>query len=139
MIEEQGLLKNIEYSGSDLSYVVIKEDSEESTNAWSNDYLILDGDFSITYTTPQIVAGKYNVLLGAEAFNSENALIEVFIDGKKIGGLIDLTSRGSQNSPFQQFKLGNVDFKTYSRHKVEIRSLIPGRFLWDYIRFEIPK
>jgi hypothetical protein len=32
--------------------------------------------------------------------------------------------------------LGTVDFKRYTTHKVEIRPLIPGRFLWDFIRFE---
>lgn len=139
LIEDPELLNNIQYTGSDLSYEIIKEDGDDITNAWNNDYLILDGDFSISYTTPQIVAGRYTVFLGAEAFNSENALVEVFIDGKKIGGLIDLTSLGNQDNPFQQIRLGNVDFKSYSSHKVEIRPLIPGRFLWDYIRFEIPR
>ncbi|WP_072999411.1 fasciclin domain-containing protein [Mariniphaga anaerophila] len=138
-IEDPESLTKIEYSGSDLSYEIIKEDGEEITNAWNNDYLILDGDFTISYTTPQIVAGRYTVFLGAEAFNDENALVEVFIDGKKIGGLIDLTTLGTEDSPFQQIKLGNVDFKSYAPHKIEIRPLIPGRFLWDYIRFEIPK
>lgn len=138
LIEDPELLNNIEYTGSDLSYEIVNEDGEDITNAWNNDYLILDGDFTISYTTPQIVAGRYTVFLGAEAFNSENALVEVFIDGKKIGGLVDLTTLGSEDNPFQQIRLGNVDFKSYARHKVEIRPLIPGRFLWDNIRFEIP-
>jgi uncharacterized surface protein with fasciclin (FAS1) repeats len=139
LIEDPEALTRIEYSGSDLSYEIIKEDGEDITNAWNNDYLIMDGDFTISYTTPQIVAGRYTVLLGAEAFNQDNALVEVFIDGKKIGGLVDLTTLGTEGSPFQQIRLGNIDFKSYANHKVEIRSLIPGRFLWDYIRFEIPR
>jgi uncharacterized surface protein with fasciclin (FAS1) repeats len=139
LIEDPELLNNIEYTGSDLSYEIIKEAAGENiTNAWNNDYLILEGDFVIKYTTPQIVSGRYTVFLGAEAFNSENALVEVFIDGKKIGGLVDLTAIGSEDNPFQQIRLGNVDFKSYARHTVEIRPLIPGRFLWDNIRFEIP-
>lgn len=139
LIEDPELLTRIEYSGSDLSYEIIKEDGEDITNAWNNDYLILDGDFTISYITPQIVAGRYTVFLGAEAFNQDNALVEVYIDGKKIGGLVDLTSLGTEGSPFRQIRLGNIDFKSYASHKVEIRPLIPGRFLWDNIRFEIPR
>lgn len=140
LVEDENLLNSINYSGSELSYEIIQEpDNEEITNAWNNDYLILDGDFIISYTTPQIVAGRYDVFFGAEAFNEDNALVEVFIDGKKIGGLVDLTTLGTEGSPFQQIRLGNVDFKSYASHTVEIRPLIPGRFLWDYIRFEIPK
>ncbi|HDR51863.1 MAG TPA: hypothetical protein ENN90_09655 [Mariniphaga anaerophila] len=139
LIEDPDALVNIEYEGADLSYEIIKEEGEDLTNAWNNDYLVIDGDFVISYQTPRIVAGRYDVFLGAEAYNADNALVEVFIDGKKIGGLVDLTSLGNQNSPFQQIRLGSVDFKSYARHKVEIRPLIPGRFLWDYIRFEIPR
>lgn len=138
LIEEQEALSSIEWSGADLSYEIIKEDGEDITNAWNNDYLIIDGDFVISYTTPQVVAGKYTVFLGAEAYNEDNALVEVYIDDKKIGSLVDLTSLGDENNPFQQIELGTVDFKSYARHKVEIRPLIPGRFLWDNIRFEIP-
>lgn len=138
-IEDPDALTRIEYTGSDLSYEIIREEGENITNAWNNDYLILDGDFTISYTIPPIVAGRYTVFLGAEAFNDDNALVEVYIDGKKIGGLIDLTTLGSEDNPFQQIRLGNIDFKSYSSHKVEIRSLIPGRFLWDNIRFEIPR
>jgi hypothetical protein len=139
LIEDPDALTRIEYTGSDLSYEIMKEDGEDITNAWNNDYLILEGDFTISYTTPQIVAGRYTVFLGAEAFNQDNALVEVFIDGKKIGGLVDLTTLGTEGSPFQQIRLGNIDFKSYENHKVEIRPLIPGRFFWDYIRFEIPQ
>lgn len=140
LVEDESLLRNLVYKGSELSYEIIQEpEGDEITNAWNNDYLILDGDFTITYTTPQIVAGRYDVLLGAEAFNEENALVEVYIDGKKIGSLVDLTTLGNEDSPFQQIWLGTIDFKSYASHTVEIRPLIPGRFLWDYIRFEIPR
>ena len=83
-----------------------------------------------------MVQGRYTVKFGAEAFSKDNALVEVFIDGKKIGGLIDLSTGGSSNWPFQQIELGVVNLTRYSEHVIEVRPLIPGRLLWDYIRFE---
>jgi hypothetical protein len=76
------------------------------------------------------------VFLQAEAFNSQNAVVEVYIDGKKMGSMIDLTRSGSASWPFYRFELGVIDFKKYSEHIIEIKPLIPGRFLWDYVRFE---
>lgn len=133
LIEDKESLYNIDWEGVDLLFV---EKGDQQTSAWGNDYLEMDGDFRISYTIPKIVQGKYTVYLGAEAFNSLNALVEVFIDGKKVSGLVDLSRGGNSNSPFQRIELGTIDFKKYEQHVVEVRPLIPGRFLWDYIRFE---
>ncbi len=133
LIDDPKALKSIKWSGADLFFVDL---GDQESSAWSNDYLEMDGDFQITFETPKIVQGKYTAFLGAEQFNAQNALVEVYIDGKKVGGLIDLTTGGSSDYPFRKIKLGTIDFKKYSNHTVEIRPLIPGRFLWDYIRFE---
>jgi uncharacterized surface protein with fasciclin (FAS1) repeats len=133
LIEDKDALKTIEWSGADLSFVEL---GEQQSSAWGADYLEINGDFIISYTIPRIIQGRYRVYLGAEAYNAQNALIEVFIDGKKVGSLVDLSTGGTSNNPFQRIELGTIDFTRYSTHKVEIRPLIPGRFLWDYIRFE---
>jgi hypothetical protein len=133
LIEDVSQLSYIDWLGADLFYVSAGTDA---TNAWNGDYLEIQGDFSISYRLPEIVQGNYELILRADAFNDDNALIEVFIDGKKIGGLIDLSFGGSASNPFQNITLGKIDIKTYSKHIVEIRPLIPGRFLWDAIRFE---
>ncbi len=133
LIEDTTALQRINWEGADLFFVQL---AEESGTGWSDDYLQIDGDFKISYTIPKIVQGKYTVYLRAEAYNAENALVEVFIDGKKIGGLIDFTYGGSGNYPFAQKELGTIDFIVYSEHTIRIESLIPGRFLWDYIHFE---
>ena len=133
LLEDEGQFSRLSWSGSDLFFNSLGADE---TNAWNNDYLEINEDFVISYTIPEIIQGKYDVILGAESFSDENALIEVFIDGKKIGGLIDLSSGGSASNPFQRIELGKIDIRRYSEHEVEIRPLIPGRFLWDYIRFE---
>lgn len=96
----------------------------------------MDGDFIIQYEIPKIVAGIYTVVLRAETLDENNALIEVFIDGKKIGGLLDLSSGGNANYPFRSLELGTINLLQYEEHTIEIRSLIPGKFSWDMIRFE---
>jgi uncharacterized surface protein with fasciclin (FAS1) repeats len=133
LIEDKESLLSIDWEGVDL---IFTEKGDEQTSAWGNDYLEMNGDFRISYQIPRIVQGKYKVFLGAERFNTANALVEVYIDGKKVSSLIDLSQGGSANNPFQRIELGTVDFKRYESHKVEVIPLIPGRFLWDYIRFE---
>lgn len=133
LIENPDALYFIKWTGPDLMFVKSDDNSE---TAWNGDYLLITGDFTISYTVPKLVQGKYTVYLGADAYNAQNALVEVFIDGKKTGGLIDLTIGGSSNYPMQRIKLGTVDFIKYDRHVIEIKSLIPGRFKWDYMRFE---
>jgi uncharacterized surface protein with fasciclin (FAS1) repeats len=133
LIEDKNLLYYIKWEGPDLLFI---EKGSEQTSAWGNDWLEINGDFRISYQIPRIVQGKYKVFLGAERYNTTNALVEVYIDGKKVSGLIDLSQGGTANNPFQRIELGTVDFKKYESHKVEVIPLIPGRFLWDYIRFE---
>jgi uncharacterized surface protein with fasciclin (FAS1) repeats len=133
LIEDENLLYYIKWEGPDLLFI---EKGSEQTSAWGNDWLEINGDFRISYEIPRIIQGKYKVFLGAERYNSTNALVEVYIDGKKVSGLIDLSQGGSANNPFQRIELGTVDFKKYESHLVEVIPLIPGRFLWDYIRFE---
>jgi uncharacterized surface protein with fasciclin (FAS1) repeats len=132
LIDNPEILTRISYTGADLSFVKLVTGSN---TAWSDDYIQIDGDFTISYKIPKIVQGKYYVYLQAEAFSADNALVEVFIDGKKVGGLIDLTRGGNSGNPFSEFRLGTIDFVKYSEHTVLIKSLIPGRFLWDYIQF----
>ncbi len=133
LIENQSLMSNVKWTGAKLFYV---KSLDEAERAWSKDYMQLDGDFTISYTIPKIIQGKYNVFLGADAYNSQNALVELYVDGIKLGGLIDLTKGGSASWPYAQIKVGSIDFKRYTSHLIEIKTLIPGRFKWDYIRFE---
>jgi hypothetical protein len=85
---------------------------------------------------PKIIQGKYNVILRAHAFSSANAVVELSIDGNKLGGLINLQSGGNAGNPYVDFNIGAVDFKKYDSHTVKIEPLIPGTFIWDLIRFE---
>ena len=133
LIEDTTSLNTIHWTGADLTFVA---EGENMNSAWGGDYLIIDGDFTISYTIPKLVQGNYTVLLGADSYNPRNALIQVYVDGKNIGGLIDLVTGGNSDAPFTQIELGSMNFLKYDSHKIEIKSLIPGRFGWDYIRFE---
>jgi uncharacterized surface protein with fasciclin (FAS1) repeats len=132
-IKDPSLLSRIKWSGANLFFV---KSSDPNELAWSQDYLYLKGDFKITYTMPKIVQGKYTVFLGANANNQNNALVQIYIDGKKIGGLVDLTTGGSASNPYASKNIGTVDFNRFEDHTIEIVSLIPGIFIWDYVRFE---
>jgi len=134
--EASDSLRKITWSGAKLYYSNL---TSSETNAWWADYIEIEGDFVISYTTPKIIQGTYDVRVRAEAINSDNAVIEVFIDNKKVGGIIDLTTGGSASSPFKNFNVGTFTFAKYSEHVIEVRPLIPGRFLWDAIIFDIPK
>jgi uncharacterized surface protein with fasciclin (FAS1) repeats len=133
LIENAKLLSNVKWTGSKLFYVKSNDDSER---AWSKDYMQIDGDFTISYQLPKIIQGKYNVFLQADSYGSQNALVEIFIDGNKLGGLLDLTKGGNAGNPYSSILVGAIDFKRFASHAVEIRTLIPGRLKWDYIRFE---
>lgn len=133
LIEDSASLGRVRWSGTDLYFI---ETGDETSSAWNGDYIFLSGDFNVSYRIPKIVQGNYTVFIGADAFNPANALVEIFIDGKRTGGLIDLATGGSSAYPFTAIELGPVDFLKYEEHTVEVKSLIPGRFCWDYIRFE---
>jgi hypothetical protein len=133
LVEEDLNVNVVEWSGVDLYFIEL---GEQQTSAWSADYLEMDGDFEISYRIPRIVPGKYEMYLGAELLNNQNAVVEVLVDNSKLGGFIDLGTGGSQNSPFNRVLVGTVDFSSYQSHTIKIVSLIPGKFAWDYIRFE---
>jgi len=133
LMEDPSSIPLIKWSGVDLFFT---EKGDENTSARGNDYFEMTGDFRISYELPPIVQGRYRVYLGAEAFNSRNALVEVYLDGKKISNIVDLTTGGSSNSPFNGKLLAAIELTKYESHVIEVVSLIPGRFLWDYVRFE---
>lgn len=132
-IKDPSLLTRISWTGADLFFIKSEDPNEL---AWNQDYLFINGDFRIRYVIPKIVQGKYRVFLGAHANSGSNALVEVFIDGKKVGGLIDLTTGGTSSNPYARKTVGTVEFLQFQDHIVEVVSLIPGAFRWDYLRFE---
>lgn len=132
-IEREDSLQRITWDGADLFYINL---TNSETNAWNTDYLEIEGDFTFQYRIPKVIQGNYEAKLRAEFANNDNALVEVFIDNKKVGNLIDLTTGGSASNPFRTVSLGRITFAKYAEHVIEIRPLIPGRFLMDALIFE---
>lgn len=130
LIEDTASMQRLKWWNTDLTYTKSDDASEYS---WNKDYISVEGDFTVIYTIPALVQGRYNVFINANSKSNSNAVIEVFIDGEKIGGLVDLTKGGS---PYMKIKLGEYIFERYEDHEIKIKSLIPGRFIWDYLRFE---
>lgn len=137
IVEDPELLTNITWTGGNDKLVFVKSE-DESNAAWNRDYLIMEGDFSITYRVPPIVQGDYSLRIRAHAFSIDNALVEVYFDGVKIGGLIDLTRGGNASNPYVEFNLGTVSLVAYESHTITVQSLIPGYFNWDVVRFVLP-
>ncbi len=136
IIEDTSALNNISWTGADLTFVKSGPDED---NSWGDDYLQLDGTFSITYHVSKIVPGSYNVILRAEINDPASANVELYIDGKVFGGLTDLSgTRNTNDITFNDRLKGKITFSVYEEHTVEIRSFIPGLFKWDNIRFEVP-
>lgn len=134
LIDDTTALYHIRWSGADLLFT--EEANPEESSAWGGDYLFIDGDFKISYDIPKIVPGRYMAKLRYEGLSRGNAVVEVFIDGKPVGGLVNLATGGSTASPFYTRELGTVDFLKYEGHTVTIRTLIPGSLSWDFVRFE---
>lgn len=138
IIEDKRKLNVITWTGgNDKLTFVKKDDEDEDEQAWNKDYILIDGDFSISYTLPLMVQGTYDVSIRAHAYSASNALVEVFIDGVKTGGLVDLTSGGSSSNPYAEKKLGSITFLKYEPHTVTVKTLIPGTFYWDNVDFNI--
>ncbi len=116
----------------EISYIKSSSTAEKSSNL---DYIQINGDFVISYIIPKLLPGKYSVRLRTNAFNQQNAIIQIFIDNHQIGGNLNLTSGATSDNPYKEFVLGEYEFTTYASHIVRIQSLIPGNFIWDYIRF----
>ena len=129
---EPGALESVEWSGSDLYYVNSKTELSGCSN---DDYLELDGDFEISYTIGPHLPGKYEVYINADSHNSNNAVVEVWVDGNKISSLLDFTRRDHKRDFDEKFA-GVVNFEKYETHVVVVKSLIPGMFKFDYVGFK---
>jgi hypothetical protein len=122
------------WSGVEEFYYV--KSSSSSERASNTDYILIDGDFSVTYTIPKILPGIYGMQIRMNTARSDNATVQVYLDGKKMGGNVSLTQGGANNSnPYRIKNMGIIEFGKYEEHTVTVRSLIPGRMAWDYVRF----
>lgn len=101
------------------------------------DYITVSGNFEFTYHLPRILAGTYEVRIVAQRDNRSNAILQVYLDGNKLGNVVDLTSGGSNTSEFSpEFVQGTVEFAEYEDHEIKLRTLVPGDMQLDRIIFK---
>ena len=132
-IVDPDLLEKLWWEGPEV--MVYVKGNEGANKANRNDYLELQGLFRITYVIPKILPGRYRAEIRTDAIGYDNATINVKIDGKGMGGNIDLTTGGTSANPFQYSNIGIVEFTRFETHLIEISSLIPGTLQWDLVRF----
>lgn len=139
LVEAHDLLSKFTWTEG-IDFIYYK--GSESRTVWndglpnSGDYIYLDGDFELTYEMPKIIQGEYTMKLEVDCSHSSNAIVEVYVDGVKVGGLIDLTT-GSSSRPFLEKEVGTVKFLKYESHVITIKTIIPGAFYWDRLIFTI--
>ena len=119
-----------------VDYLTFFKQSSNIPGVNNNDYISISGNFEFTYHTPQILAGPYEVSIVAHRNDRSNAVIQTYIDGQKIGGVLDLTSGSNNTGDFSpSFVLGTIEFGDYSGHEFKLRTVVPGRLLLDRIQF----
>lgn len=131
---ESELFEVIHWTGADkLTYV---KSGEQINGVWNNDYIILEGSFTMTYTIPKLLPGKYNFYMNAHARDDKNASVNVFLDGIPLGGNLDLSSGGTSSNPYFNFLIGTVDLEEYAEHTIKVSTVIPGEFKCDRFTFQ---
>lgn len=99
----------------------------------NSDFFYALGTFDITFTLPKIVQGKYLVKLFTKGGGDGRATIQFFMNGRKLGDPIDLTSFGFS---FVTIEFGNVNFKETAENELRVISVSPGQAFLDYLEFE---
>jgi len=127
----------IDWTSSDGELVYVR-DNTLGNGAQNRDYIKLEGNFQIDYKIEaKLLPGEYEVILAAKTGTNDNyAMIELLIDGKKVGDNVNLATESRRGSnPFDLIPVGTVRIESYSSHTVTVKSLVSGKFIWDYIRF----
>jgi len=132
VFEDPNEFEVLNWSGTDRMVYV---SGIEAVDAWEDDYLELNGPFTFTFTSPRIFPGKYNFKVRIHSADYANAVIQIYLDGKRVGTNINLKSTSGKD-PFVLFTVGSVDFLDYASHKITINTVIPGKLKLDMIRFE---
>ena len=115
---------------SSLLYVKSPTGISGNSNA---DYVQVSGNIDFSFTTPKILAGRYQLKLVLDRGNPRYASIQALVDQTKVGVVLDLKPESRQ---FRTFTMGTVEFTDYRTHTVTIKTVIPGTLLIDRIIFE---
>lgn len=127
-----------ELKGVEALFYSYSKSSEPAKYANAYNFIKLRGAFEATYTTPRILAGTYSIQVRIHANSSKNSTVQFYLDGEKIGSVIDPTSSeyATATSPFVTFSgLATVRFNKYETHKITVKSITSGTLMWDFVQF----
>ncbi len=129
-----------EFSGiltwSGIDEIIYQKSPSAINNVYSDDYIEVNGNFTLTYKLPKIQAGKYLLQLNANDDDPDNATIQVFLDGEQIGRNLDLTQNAGSKQSFFPHDVDYVYFDDYSPHEITIKSVVSGKLQWDCTIFK---
>lgn len=123
----QNALTKIKFEGDFLGYYF-------KINHGLGNLINYDGLFMLNYwwievTFPRLIKGQYDVIYGSPwDSGTELADFVIEIDGIPTGIIYDKGKGLNQ-------KIGTVDFKTTSEHKIKLRAISFGALYWDFIQF----
>lgn len=137
IIDDHSLLTKFTWT-DDVDFYYYK--GPEINQTWNDglpfrgDFVYLYGDFEVSYETPKIVQGQYSLRMDVICAYASNATVEVYVDGVKVGGLLDMTTE-SASQLFREKTIGDVRFLKYESHIITVKTIIPGEFYWDRLKF----
>ena len=122
--------------GGELEYILYYRSDDSGERANANDYILFSGLYEISYTTTRFVEGDYTLQLRLDATRVAG-LVDVFVDGKKVGATVNLNVLlpTNNNNPYSFQSVANVKIEGYKEHIVTLKAVTPGFIVWDYIRF----
>lgn len=147
ILNAQGETVNVYYSfkdedlerfdfGGELEFITYFRNDDDGENARNKDYIMFGGLYELSYRTTRIVQGDYNLQLRLDATRI-NGLVDVYLDGKKVGATINLSAQvpPNNNNPYRILSVSNVQIEGYKEHVLTLKAITPGFVVWDYIRF----
>jgi uncharacterized surface protein with fasciclin (FAS1) repeats len=132
IFEDPSKFEVIHWEGTDELIYVVGTEAEE---AWEDDFIEINGPFIFTFNTPRVFPGRYDFQVRVHSDDYDNAVIQIYLDGKRSGTNLNLKSTNSRNE-FVLYTIGTVDFLNYSSHEIKINTVIPGIMKLDLIRFD---
>ena len=121
--------------GGDLEYIYYERSDDEEELALSQDWIRFSGFYEINYTTPRFIQGDYQLDLRLNT-SGISGLVDVYLDGKRVGATINLGSLAPINGePWVIYTVGYVRLQGYEEHVVTLKAVTPGYCYWDFVRF----
>lgn len=131
----QDELTAIELEGVD--YVTYNKESADVSGISNRDYLFVNGNFTFTYHTPRILAGKYKIVMVMYSGPTASDFL-CFYNDKKLGGFFRLKKETPQwlTGGRDRIVLGEVNLEGYESQEIKFNAVSPGLLMIDRIIFQ---